>query len=195
MPRDSSSLRVMSMLKSALPHRPLASYRATSRPSTRNSAASVSLLYTCSPCCNSKNATSPISQALGILRRMHHLQLADLSNINHEGERLPWDIFDHLDRQLVAGLDPHRDQTLRLRLMLGTCARLTQTARAPGMGLTPVLQIATTLTGIDPPWGWKDILLNPSPNTRLDHALYQFVLERCTWAGTTTDGFEPIAGV
>ncbi|WP_156372931.1 hypothetical protein [Deinococcus sp. Leaf326] len=35
--------------------------------------------------------------------------------------------------------------------------------------------MATTLTGIDPLWGWKEFLLHRNPNTHLDHALTQFV--------------------
>ncbi|GGM20172.1 hypothetical protein GCM10010841_30300 [Deinococcus aerophilus] len=64
-----------------------------------------------------------------------------------------WDVLGALDRDLAAGLTP--DPDLRAWLLVLGLQGLTTTARAPGMDLPPMVQLAAQVSGIDPLWAWE----------------------------------------
>ncbi|GAA5449411.1 hypothetical protein Ddep01_03198 [Deinococcus depolymerans] len=66
-----------------------------------------------------------------------------------------WDALHDLDEDLSRGVTPDRDPDLRARLLLLSLQGLTSTARAPGLRLPPMVQLAAQVSGVDPLWAWE----------------------------------------
>lgn len=66
-----------------------------------------------------------------------------------------WDALNDLDEDLSRGVTPDRDPDLRARLLLLSLQGLTSTARAPGLRLPPMVQLAAQVSGVDPLWAWE----------------------------------------
>lgn len=97
-------------------------------------------------------------QVLAARRTLRALRFGRLRPVTPETQEhlnVLWDALNDLDEDLSRGMTPDRDPDLRARLLLLSLQGLTSTARAPGLRLPPMVQLAAQVSGVDPLWAWE----------------------------------------
>ncbi|MFW8628017.1 hypothetical protein [Deinococcus sp. ME38] len=97
-------------------------------------------------------------QVLAARRTLRALRFGRLRPVTPETQEhlnVLWDALNDLDEDLSRGVTPDRDSDLRARLLLLSLQGLTSTARAPGLRLPPMVQLAAQVSGVDPLWAWE----------------------------------------
>ena len=103
----------------------------------------------------SGDLTGQVLAARRTLRALRFGRLRPVTPAAQEHLNVLWDALNDLDEDLSRGMTPDRDPDLRARLLLLSLQGLTSTARAPGLRLPPMVQLAAQVSGVDPLWAWE----------------------------------------
>jgi len=88
-----------------------------------------------------------------------------------------WDVFDELDKALETDHAPKYRLSLRVMLILYGLYALVSLPRAPGMPTTLLVEIVTSMSGINPLWEWKACAKDEETALRLSNVfmeIFQF---------------------